>query len=83
MTFLRDPNILTLFVVLGEVVLVLEDGSERHLRNPGDTVIQKGTMHAWRNPSQKWARWISILIAAEPAEAGGGPLRPEFKFLTE
>jgi quercetin dioxygenase-like cupin family protein len=39
-----DYNIL----VSGEVVLILEDGTEKHLRNPGDTVVQKGTMHAWR-----------------------------------
>ncbi|KAF8960996.1 hypothetical protein BDZ97DRAFT_1266279 [Flammula alnicola] len=43
-----DFNIL----VSGELVLICEDGTEKHLKNAGDTVVQKGTMHAWRNPSQ-------------------------------
>lgn len=45
----------------------MEDGSEKLLKNPGDVVIQKGTLHAWRNPSQEWTRWVTVLIAAEPA----------------
>jgi len=58
-------------------VLITEDGKETHLKNPGDTVIQKGAMHAWRNPSNEWARWVSILIAAEPAIVNGQALGPE------
>ncbi|KAF9535436.1 hypothetical protein CPB83DRAFT_10566 [Crepidotus variabilis] len=70
-----DYNIL----LAGEVVHVTEDGQEKHLKNPGDTVIQKGTMHAWRNPStEHWARWITVLMAAEPAVVDGSPLLPEF-----
>ncbi|KAF8905545.1 hypothetical protein CPB84DRAFT_1676512 [Gymnopilus junonius] len=70
-----DYNIL----VLGEVILINEDGTEKHLKNPGDVVIQKGTMHAWRNPSEeKWARWITVLIAADPVLVDGKLLDPEF-----
>jgi undecaprenyl pyrophosphate phosphatase UppP len=36
------------FSVEGELTLVFEDGTEHHLKNPGDVVIQRGTMHAWR-----------------------------------
>lgn len=51
---------------------------EKHLKNPGDTVVQKGTLHAWRNPSKGWARWVTVLIAAEPAIVNGEALCPEF-----
>jgi mannose-6-phosphate isomerase-like protein (cupin superfamily) len=39
-------------VISGRVVLELDDGATREL-GPGDTVIQNGTRHAWRNPSQE------------------------------
>ncbi len=38
------------YVISGEVWLELDDGKEVHLR-PGDTVVQNGTRHAWRNKS--------------------------------
>lgn len=37
------------FVVSGRVVLELDDGATCEL-GPGDTVVQNGTRHAWRNP---------------------------------
>lgn len=68
-----DYNIL----IEGEVILITEDGKETHLTNAGDVVIQKGTLHAWRNPNtEKWARWITVLVAAEPAQVGGRGLEP-------
>ncbi|KAF5356081.1 hypothetical protein D9756_003733 [Leucocoprinus leucothites] len=70
-----DYNIL----VSGELVLITEDGTETHLKNPGDTVIQRGTMHAWKNPSKTQpTRWISVLVAAKPAAVNGEPLTPQF-----
>jgi len=69
-----DYNIL----VEGEVVLLLEDGTEKHLKNPGDTVIMKGGLHAWRNPSKdKTVRWITVLLSAEPVIVGSTVLAPE------
>ncbi|CAA7265836.1 unnamed protein product [Cyclocybe aegerita] len=68
-----DYNIL----ISGELVLITEDGTEKHIKNPGDTVIQKGAMHAWRNPSQQWARWITVLIAADPVIIDEKKLLPE------
>ncbi|RDB28795.1 hypothetical protein Hypma_015560 [Hypsizygus marmoreus] len=73
-----DYNIL----VQGELILITEDGTEKHLKNPGDTVIQKGTLHAWRNPSKTWARWVTVLIAAEPVTVKGEPLDPVFRPIT-
>ncbi|KAJ7103566.1 hypothetical protein B0H15DRAFT_919302 [Mycena belliarum] len=67
------------YLVEGELVLIMDDGSETHLKNPGDTVIQRGTMHAWRNPSTRWARWMCAVVAAEPAIVGGKVLEAETK----
>ncbi|KAF9457062.1 hypothetical protein BDZ94DRAFT_1274138 [Collybia nuda] len=69
-----DYNIL----VHGELILITEDGLEKHLKNPGDTVVQKGTLHAWKNPSKEWARWITVLIAAKPTNVNGEALHPVF-----
>lgn len=51
-----------------------DDGSEKLVENPGDTIVQKGNMHAWRNPGPGWTRWVSVLIDAEPALVNGQPL---------
>ncbi|KAI0032747.1 hypothetical protein K488DRAFT_49193, partial [Vararia minispora EC-137] len=70
-----DLNIL----IQGEVILILDDGSETHLKNPGDTVIQRGTLHAWKNPGTTWARWCSTIIDAKPVMVDGKELGNEFK----
>jgi len=62
-----DYNIL----IRGELILIADDGTERHLVNPGDAVIQKGTIHAWRNPGNEWARWATVLIDADAADVDG------------
>lgn len=41
-------------VLSGQVVLELDDGAERLLR-PGDTVVQNGTRHRWKNPGSETA----------------------------
>ena len=61
-------------LVKGELVLILSDGSETHLKTPGDVAIQKGTMHAWKNPGNEWARFASVVIDAEPAVVNGKTL---------
>ena len=52
------------FVVSGRVVLELDDGATVTL-GPGDTVIQNGTRHAWRNPFDETCRMVVVLIGAE------------------
>ena len=52
------------FVISGEVVLELDDGAEVTLK-PGDTVIQNGTRHAWRNRTEKPAVLVVVLIGAK------------------
>ncbi|CDO71621.1 hypothetical protein BN946_scf184911.g91 [Trametes cinnabarina] len=61
-------------VVSGKLVLIMEDGSETLLDKPGDLVVQRGTIHAWRNPGADWARWITFVIDAKPAVVNGKAL---------
>jgi quercetin dioxygenase-like cupin family protein len=48
-------------VLAGEVTLVLDDGSETELR-AGDVVVQRGTDHAWINPTDEPARMAFVLV---------------------
>jgi mannose-6-phosphate isomerase-like protein (cupin superfamily) len=50
-------------VLEGEVWLELDDGAEVHLK-VGDTVVQNGTRHAWRNRGDTPARLAVFLIGA-------------------
>jgi mannose-6-phosphate isomerase-like protein (cupin superfamily) len=51
------------FIVSGRVVLELDDGATREL-GPGDTVIQNGTRHAWRNPFDEPCTMVVALVGA-------------------
>ena len=69
-------------VLAGEVILVLDDGSET-LLGPGDVVVQRGTDHAWVNQTDGAgadglrARGRPLHRRARPPpSAGGAALRP-------
>lgn len=65
-------------VLYGQVELELDDGETR-LIGPGDIVVQRGTVHLWRNPSPtETCRIVFILIEAPAYLHDGGPL-PELK----
>lgn len=49
------------YVVSGRCVLELDDGVTVELRT-GDTVIQNGTRHAWRNPFDEPCRMVVALV---------------------
>jgi len=68
-----DHNIL----IYGKLILKLDNGSETLLENPGDVVVQRGTMHAWYNPGPGWARWVCVLIDADPVNSNGKVLEAE------
>jgi mannose-6-phosphate isomerase-like protein (cupin superfamily) len=53
-------------VLEGTVVLELDDGAEVTL-NPGDTVVQNGTRHRWRNPGDMVARLAVFMCGASHA----------------
>ena len=62
-------------VIEGSIELILDSG-ERHLLHRGDSCIQRGTNHAWRNPSEiEWARVVYILQDCAPVEVGGTKLK--------
>ncbi|KAJ7924212.1 hypothetical protein B0H13DRAFT_1706799 [Mycena leptocephala] len=64
-------------VAKGSVVLELEDG-ERVTLNAGDTVIQRGTMHCWRNETAEWARMYFVGLGAKPVNLNGKELEEEW-----
>ena len=51
------------YIVSGRCVLELDDGATKDLA-AGDTVIQSGTRHAWRNPYDEPCVLVVVLIAA-------------------
>ncbi|OCL09155.1 hypothetical protein AOQ84DRAFT_405247 [Glonium stellatum] len=58
-------------VLQGEVELLLDSGEVRLLA-AGDVAVQRGTMHAWRNPSDTIvARMLFVLISAFPLKIDG------------
>ena len=50
-------------VIDGAIVLELDDGVTVQLKR-GDTVVQHGARHAWRNPSDKPATLAFVLLGA-------------------
>jgi quercetin dioxygenase-like cupin family protein len=64
-------------VLSGRIELVLIDGATVALA-AGDIVVQRGTMHLWRNPSAtEPARVAFVLVEARPVVIGGEPLPVE------
>lgn len=58
-------------VLSGQLELELDDGV-RTLLHPGDIVVQRGTMHLWRNPSQdETCRIVFVLTEASAVEING------------
>jgi len=50
-------------VISGQIICELDDGAEVTL-NPGDTFVQNGTRHRWRNPGSEPAVLFVALIGA-------------------
>jgi quercetin dioxygenase-like cupin family protein len=66
--FASDSEVeaVTVGVMPGRVVLELDDGACVEL-GPGDTVVQNGTRHRWRNPFDEPATLVVVLIGATSA----------------
>ena len=54
------------YVISGSIVLELDDGAEVTL-NAGDTVVQNGTRHAWRNRGTEPCRLVVAICGAHHA----------------
>ena len=59
----QTPTIDYVTVVKGRLILELDDGETVEL-NAGDTVVQRGTRHAWRNPGDQPATISVVLLGA-------------------
>ena len=44
----------------GELVLMVDEGET--VLHPGDVVIQRNTMHAWRNDTNAPVYWVAVLV---------------------
>jgi mannose-6-phosphate isomerase-like protein (cupin superfamily) len=55
-------------VLEGEMTLILDSGEEVVLR-PHDTVVQNGTVHGWRNGSDKTAVLAFFMLGAQSGES--------------
>ena len=64
-------------VLSGRVELELDDGVVT-TAGPGDIIVQRGTMHLWRNRSAtENCRIVFVLIEAKPVLVSGVPLNEE------
>ncbi|QAY59554.1 cupin domain-containing protein [Microbacterium protaetiae] len=63
-------------VLKGELELELDNGASKTV-HAGDVVIQRGTIHTWRNASDEPSLVAFILIDALPVTIGGNELAPE------
>ena len=70
----RTGTIDYIIIMSGQLELELGDGATK-LVGPGDIVVQRGTIHAWRNPSAtEVCRGVMVLIEAERYAHEGVPL---------
>ena len=64
-------------VITGEIELELENETSKRI-GAGEIIIQRGTLHKWRNPSEtEICRIVFVLIESKPYEINGIPL-PEY-----
>lgn len=62
-------------IVLSGTLELEMDSGEVALLHPGDIVVQRGTMHLWRNPSAtEVCRIVFVLTEATSVEIDGQPL---------
>jgi uncharacterized cupin superfamily protein len=67
----QTPTIDLIQVLEGDLWLLLPSGEDVHLK-PGDLVVQRGTVHAWRNRTDKPTRYFAVMISATLPEGETG-----------
>jgi quercetin dioxygenase-like cupin family protein len=66
-------------VIEGTIELILESGESKTLK-AGDTIVQRATMHQWKNPSQtEWCRMTCVMMPIEEFVVNGKKLEQEFR----
>jgi len=68
----RTRSIDYVILISGEITLVLDDGVERTVTEPGSIIVERGTMHHWINRSSAWAKVVIVLIDAGPVQGKDG-----------
>jgi quercetin dioxygenase-like cupin family protein len=72
--FHRTSSIDYGIIINGDIELELDNGITK-LIGPGGIIVQRGTIHKWRNPSAvEICRIIFVLTEAKPYEVNGNPL---------
>lgn len=62
-----------LIIISGEIEVELDSGEKQTLRS-GDTLVQRGTSHKWKNHGTDWVRMAGVVVDAEKVEVGGKTL---------
>ena len=63
-------------LISGRLEMVMDGGAVVTL-SPGDTIVQRGTSHVWRNPSSDTsARILVCMIESHPVVIDGRELKP-------
>jgi len=57
-----------LVVLSGQIVLQLE--ADEVVLHPGDLVVDRGVIHAWRNDTDQPATMVSVTVPAKPVGKG-------------
>ena len=71
----RSNSIDYAVVLEGSITMQLDDGAEVTL-NPGDALVQRGTVHNWINRGNIACVIAFVLVDAKPVEIGGKRLDP-------
>jgi quercetin dioxygenase-like cupin family protein len=70
--FHRTMTLDVVVMIEGVIEMHLDSGEKRTLK-AGDSLVQRATMHSWRNvtPDGGWARWVVFIQAVEkPVKVG-------------
>ncbi|KAJ5807940.1 Cupin 2 conserved barrel [Penicillium riverlandense] len=71
-------------VVLEGEMEMLVDVGDPVLMKRGDVIVQRATLHGWRNPSEtEWARMFFVLQECQPVTIGGKELKEDLGFAAE
>ena len=73
----RTETVDVAVVLDGETWLLLDDGSETRM-TAGDSIVQRGTNHAWANRSDRPVRMVFVLLDGEMTEDLRAATDPQF-----
>lgn len=76
----RTATLDVIFVLSGVVEMMLDSGEKQQLR-AGDSIVERGTIHAWKNvsPYDQWATMIAFIQPVEdPIKVGGKSLTSDW-----